>query len=548
LKTPDDSATVASVPPLRQIILIWAIASLLLCLSLRPYLSHSLTWDEVDYILAAQQGYYANANDLTSFTASDFIRFVQSKYAGQPASLKHNYDETTDVFILRHAHPPLLQYALGLLGESRLKPGYEIAQRMVQFFGASLLIAAMLWGYLKITDRPNLAGLLIVASGGLLVGFFLAHSLNCHLWIAISLPATCVAVGQFITDPSYRRGLIAGGWIGLNYIGLQTGVFVAFWAVIAIGISILIPPAGMNWLREMKWIHKLRFWVRQSLWMLAGFLFVLLVIYPGAIFRLSLLRVFAAYAYLIFKGSEYSDVQSRYLGYLQLSFPMLLLGLAGLVLILLKNRTPRWYIAMATAVIGFGYFISLMKFVLNITYVSPALILMVILGAAAISDLNRTKMNIAIAACLALFTAYTVTSAPFPNQQMSLTDFNKLYKAIGDKPAFIEGGNIVGYYNHSLISQITPITREAGGKSLIRRNIRKLQYETLTDKDLAGSIVVLGTFNGLPPCQWEKNLPPAVEKLDLKDFGGRVYSIPPDFNSNTTNQPSKPDHSSRKPD
>ena len=90
--------------------------------------------------------------------------------------------------------------------------------------------------------------------------------------------------------------------------------------------------------------------------------------------------------------------------------------------------------------------------------------------------------------------------------------------------------------------------RDASGKGLLRRNIHKLQYETVTDRELAGSIVVLGTFNGLPPCEWEKNLPPTVERLVVNDLKGRIYRFPTDFSSNTMIPPSKPDHSNRKPE
>lgn len=534
LETPDNPPPIVGPGP-RHAAIVWLLASILLFFVLKPYFNITLFWDEVDYVQAARQGYVANATDKTAFTATDFLRFVQAKYRGQPAKFVSEYDESRDVFFLRHIHPPLLQYALGVLGESRLRPGHEFEQHLVQFIGASILIASMLWGYMKIAPRATLAGMITVAAAGVLCGFFLGREINCHLWIAISLPATCVAVGRFITEPTPKRGIIAGCWIGLNFLGLQTGIFVAFWAVVAIGISILMPATGQEWMREMKWLRKFVFWIQQSLWMLAGFTIVLLITYPGAIFRLSLLRIFASYAYLIMQGSEYREVSNLYEGYLQLTFPILVLGLAGLVSILFQKRTERWYLVFATAIIGFGYGLVLLKFLLNITYISPALVLLAILGAASVSSWNRKPIEIGISVCMCLFTAYTIAAYPFKAGYGTRDDFARLATLIGPNQAMIEGGMVLRYYLPESTSQILPVYMGAQGRTVTRRNAETLQYEPLSDSELAGRIVILGALNGQPPYEWEKKLPPGVEKLTVPGIGGRIYRIPPDFNSSSVN-------------
>lgn len=515
----------------RHAIFVWLLASVLLFISLKPYLNNTLMWDEVDYIQAASQGYISNATDKTAFSASDFVRFVQAKFQNRATELSPDYDETRDVFQLRHTHPPLLQYSLGLLGESRLRPGYEFQQHFVHFAAAVVLIASMLWGYMKIAQRATLAGMITVAAAGVLCGFFLGREMNCHLWIAISLPATCVAVGRFITEPSPKRGIIAGCWIGLNFLGLQTGIFVAFWAVVAIGIPIFMPATGLEWKREMKWSRKFVFWIQQSLWMLAGFTVVLLITYPGAIFRLSLLRIFASYAYLIMKGSEYREVSNLYEGYLQLTFPILILGLAGLMSILFQKRAERWYLVFATAVIGFGYGVVLLKFLLNITYITPVLVLLAILGAASVSSWNRKPIEIAIAVCMCLFTVYTIVTFPFKAGSGTQDDFARLASFIGPSQAMVEGGAILQYYAPEKASQIIPVIIGDQGRALTRRNLKQLQYETITFRELGGCIVVLGLFNGQPLYEWEKKLPPGIEPISVPGIDGRIYRIPRDFNS-----------------
>jgi hypothetical protein len=133
----------------RASLAVWAVASFVLFASLWPTMSQTLHWDEVDYVLATRQGLVANATDNSAFSAGDFIRFCLAKYNNQPSPEFPSYNETNDVFLLRHTHPPLLQYVLALLGSSHLNPGHETALRLVQFAGAALLVASMLWGYLK---------------------------------------------------------------------------------------------------------------------------------------------------------------------------------------------------------------------------------------------------------------------------------------------------------------------------------------------------------------------------------------------------------------
>ena len=513
--------------PLKACFAVWAVASAILFASLWPTMKQTLHWDEVDYVLATRQGLLANATDSSAFSAPDFLRFVMAKLKNRPIPELTGYNETNDVFILRHTHPPLLQYMLALLGPGQLNPGHELAVRLIQFSGAALLVATMLWGYLKISSNPSIPGLAGTAAAGVLCGFFLGRDLNCHLWISVSLTLTCITVGQFMAHPSRNRGMLAGAAIGLNFLGLQTGVFVAFWAVIAVGVAILLPPAETaEKTRKFNLWPMFVAWLTRSVWMLIGFLAVLLVTYPAAIFRLSLVRIFAVYAFLILKGSEYSNVSSRYSGYLQLVFPLLLLGFIGLAGLLFQKRSTRWYLAAATAIIGFGYGLVLLKFLLNITYITPALALLATLGIATISSWNKPGLDTAVALGLIAFSALTISSYPAASTYATAQNFNQLAQAIGPRQALIEGGHILQFYAPQLTDQVLPITVAADQKSLIQRDLRKLLYNPITPEQLAGRVVILRTFNGLPVYEWEKQLPPGVRQLQIPGLGGALYEFP----------------------
>ena len=92
--------------------------------------------------------------------------------------------------------------------------------------------------------------------------------------------------------------------------------------------------------------------------------------------------------------------------------------------------------------------------------------------------------------------------------------------------AFVEGGTILQYYIPDRFDKFLPITTGDGGKTLIRRDTSTLQYLTITPEELAGKIVILGSFNGHPMYEWERSLPASVKRLQVPGMGGRIYQFP----------------------
>ena len=70
-----------------------------------------LNFDEVDYFNASNQGFWINAFDTTSLGIKSFLSLASWKLKlidSPPTFLE--YSEKFDTFLLRHFHPPLLQY------------------------------------------------------------------------------------------------------------------------------------------------------------------------------------------------------------------------------------------------------------------------------------------------------------------------------------------------------------------------------------------------------------------------------------------------------
>ena len=516
-----------SAPRISHVVLIWFVSSIILFLCLRPNFNKPLQWDEVDYIQAARQGFINNATDSTAIAPLDLIELIISKLKNTKVQVKPSYVESNDVFMLRHTHPPFLQYALILIGRDQLNPGHEWVQRFVQFAAGTVMIATMLWGYQKLAGRNSSdSGLVTTAAAGLLCGSFVSGELNCHLWIAISLVPTCLSLGQFISNPSRKNGVITGCWIGINFLGLQTGVFVAFWSVIAIGISILLKTGSEDLLVNGQLKYKMLDWIKRSCWMLIGFLFIILITYPAALTRLSLLRIFALYAFVIMKGSEYASVSTNYNRYLALTFPILIIAFIGLIQTLIHIKHKRSNHHTAFAVVGFGYGLVLLKFLLNITYITPSLAILAVLGSASLSAFHKRTIETIVCLLFVISTGYIIYSKPDHLDYGTLEGYSNLKALVEKTDAFVEGGTILQYYIPDRFDKFLPITTGDGGQSLIRRDTSTLQYLTITPEELAGKIVILGSFNGHSIYEWERNLPASVKRLQVPGMGGRIYQFP----------------------
>lgn len=510
---------------------IWFLASVLLLTALWPKMGEALGWDEVDYLNAARQGFISNAFDSTSFNAIDFLRFSWAKLWNNPQKILSYYDEPSDVFILRHTHPPLLQYAIILVGWSRLVAGDEFALHFVQFLGGTILIASILYGYIKLTKSITITGLLSASAIGLIGSFQLSKDLNNHLWIAVSLMASCIAVGNFMIKPVFSRGFVVGVFIGFNFIGLETGLFVAFWAVLAVGVSLFLPykeSTDKAMIASVNDSHreKIILWIKRSIMIFFGFFITVMLLYPGAFIRLSLLRSILVHVSAILKANEYIDVSNRYGIIIQQVFPLVLIGLVGISGLFFEKQSQRWYLIVSALIIGMGYGLLMMKFILNINYIIPPLVIMATVGISVVSSWKIKQIEIIVLIFLIGFVGYSFMNQPSSGSFTSKDSFKDLEEIIGQKQAYIEGGHIVQHYLPEKAGQIKIAVISSDCRSLTFRDKTELKYIPISTEDLKGKVVILRTFNALPEYQWEKDLPKSVKKILMPQFPGAIYEFP----------------------
>ncbi|MFM1801969.1 MAG: hypothetical protein RJA81_1321, partial [Planctomycetota bacterium] len=146
-------------------------------------------WDEVDYTQAASQGLWSNYTDATGLQAMEFIESIQHKIRGDEYRLSEHYNQFDDVFLLRHYHPPVLQYLIELFGLRKFcNPDGSHFLLWFQIAGGCLLICLSYLSYaIIVKDRSSIPSAICISTALLYTSYLLTREIQYHLWFAISV-------------------------------------------------------------------------------------------------------------------------------------------------------------------------------------------------------------------------------------------------------------------------------------------------------------------------------------------------------------------------
>ena len=202
-------------------------------------------------------------------------------------------------------------------------------------------------------------GLVTVGVLGLWAGRLLFHSIQCHGWMTIWTLASVVALGRWLHKRERAWGIATSVFLALTVVTLHTGLVVVAGAVVAVLVlGRLDRRLRARW-REVA--------VGGSIVLSA-----VLLLWPGSVAKLSLLRIFAQYAYLMSIGKEWAGSRAL-LGQNSLALlPLLALlpALSWWVCARQRSAVARWGPAF---VIGVLYAIPVVPHMVTPTYLLPAL-------------------------------------------------------------------------------------------------------------------------------------------------------------------------------
>ena len=202
-----------------------------------------LNFDEVNYFNASRKGLWVNAFDSSSLGIKDFISLVfwKIKLISLPP-IFINYSENSDTFLLRHFHPPFLQYITSYFSFIA-EEDYKTAEKFVFlarwglgciFILSSYSISSLLFKVRK--KNPNYPiKILFISYSALLLSLYLQY----HLLIAIILLFNCYTFIQLLNDSKNRNYLNFSITLAFSIISLETTLFsIVIFSTIYLLISI----------------------------------------------------------------------------------------------------------------------------------------------------------------------------------------------------------------------------------------------------------------------------------------------------------------------
>jgi hypothetical protein len=459
-----------------------------------------LGWDEVDYVQAARLGVWANAVEAGSLPAAAFVELVRAKRAGHAEPLPAGYDEARDPLLLRHYHPPLITMLQTPVAWLRSDRGV----RSVQLVGAGLLVGSGAAAYRSAGGGtgPGLAAVL-----ALLVWMAprLFRSIGFHGWQAIWAMAAAALAGRWLDGQRRRAGVLLAASLALAVLTLETGVLVC------LGVAVVLLGGGTPAARAPARLA-------TGLGLIVA---LILVAWPGAVLRLSAVKIPALYLYRIALGAEYGAVLGRLPAVLAGLAPVLLPGaLAALWLARAHQREARRWAPFA--VIGVVYAAGVLPFVIAPQYLLPAAAAFVAVVGLAVDRLPRPGrlLVVALASLLAAITAAAaVRTGTGP---AGVDDVTWLGETLRGREALVDGAHI---YRHYLGSGyvIQPLTVAADGSALFAREGGA--YRALGPADVAGRLVVVQAHRArVPGGVAERTLLAACPRRDRPTV--RVYDCP----------------------
>jgi len=430
-----------------------------------------LNFDEVNYFNASNQGFWVNAFDSSSLGIKSFfsLAFWKLKLIESPPIFLQ-YSEKFDTFLLRHFHPPFLQYITSYFTFTS-KGDFNTAEKLVFlarwglgciFIICSFFISSYLFNSKK-KKLYYLVKILFISYTALLLSLYLQY----HLLLSIFLIITLYCLIKLLKNPVRSNYLLISLTLSFSIISLETTLF-----------SILISSTIYSFIRikEMDSIFNVFKRVLVYFWFLP-FTFAL-CLWPGALLKISIIKSYGLYIYKIFFVKEEWNSVFDY----QRFFPIILLLLVYFLLFVLGLVMAKKFNLFnfkkinpykLSFVFGSFYSISMLPFALFHTYIIPGLFIATLPVLEFFNDYNfqmkiKKIINYIIVLCIAIgffqlnkMKNYEAIFGGFPGKD-SLSNIADISEK-NNMNIYSDAGHILEFYLPKFSERITNI-------ALIRKN------------------------------------------------------------------------------
>lgn len=426
--------------------LVLAIAAIMLLVLSGPYhfADRPINFDEGDYLIAAERGIYNNALDEGSLSASEFIKYGESKLNGTDYRHAH---EKKDLFLLRHFHPPMPLYPYALfVGYTTNKSieewmhNYHMTNTVLSI-GIVLCLIIFTYLTLDLFIKSNILHLVFICALYLSPLFALNLTvLQFHSFLLLCTPLLVYCFCAFVKNPSKSNALIFGLAIGLCISSLES------WPIL---VASLVVTIISNSVRRSLSISNLIIIVITSISI--TFLF-----WPASFIKIGIIKQPLMYAYRLFvkSGEEYSKVSGiSHIANILNNNPAIVLIFSGSLFIYV--RYFRWwvekYLLLILVFIGsLVYMAAMIPFAVSASYFYPCFGLLMVGSLIGLVVYLDSKTRYIKAASGLIILTLVLSWVLYPKPQV-IPDWPKDYAIIRvntyQKKALIDNLAVVSLYS-----------------------------------------------------------------------------------------------------
>ena len=392
------------------------------CLKSNTQVYESLSWDEVHYSSLADKGLLYNALEKNSLSFIGFYKIGKAR-ADKDTLLnaqlvkEYNYpDENLNPFYLRHYHPPLATYYWSLFTSNsnifEKDKSLRFSNIPLGIFAILSLIISLFFA--KILNERTFKSILILSTLLIASNIFnySFETLNFHVFQFIFSVIFVACLMRWITNQTKKNAVFLGISTAFMFLSLETALFVAFGAILALLLT-----------KQIKIIFKF------SLQIFGSFFITIIALWPGILKTLAPIKTWIMYAARIFlKGNDEYDSVDMAGAWKTMFFENIILFtvLISIVITLLiisrKAVSNRNYII--PYIIAFIYFLTITPFIISKTYIFPVigLLIFAIVYNLSVLDLNKFNFfdsNKKIKQYLVIILLISYISFPFVNLNYS---------------------------------------------------------------------------------------------------------------------------------
>ena len=422
------------------------------------FFNAKMSWDEVDYINAANLGPKENLLENNSIDLFSFIKIGLNKINNDTETINSLAlslpKEDNDPFRLRHFHSPLPVIFWHLFeSDNFINKNLNLKiSNLILILIFFLMLIVFLTKFLSLNFHQYYLSLILLSVFFTSNYFIYCFStLNFHNFLSIVNIFFLINFIRFIHQPNKIKIFFISCSIGLSIMTLETSLFIFFLLPILIFVSKL----------------KNLFNLKNIVLILIFLTLFLLLTWPGFFLKGTFIKTGLMYIYKIYfvNNVEYSNHPSFLINWYPIIFKNIILFSCLIIIFVFAffNRKNISYYKFIPLYLGLFYIFAITPFMVYKTYAFPGITMILFSGLLVLNDLkinlSKYKIKIILPTLFLLFFSYKfliiLNQFDYEDQTVKKNDIIDTFILLlndknfsNDEKVLIDGGHVFKYYSN----------------------------------------------------------------------------------------------------